>query len=532
MIKVALGVVMLAVGLWGCNGGRSPPEEAGAKEDPAPSLVVGVDVVTDDGPVRGSTASDLLVFKGIPYAAPPTGSLRWAPPARPVHWTPPKLATQFGPACPQNRDTQPQDENCLSLNVWAHPQGPARAVLVWIHGGGYVEGDAGEGWYDGADLARREDLVVVSVNYRLGVLGFLALPQLAAPDTGTGNWGLRDQIAALQWVRRNIAAFGGDPSRVMIAGESAGGASVTALLAAAPARGLFHRAAVQSGTYRPVMAREQTVGAFPSAYSVGVVTAVSLGCTSGDIAACLRGKTPAQVLEVQSRFTPVNELGFGLLPILPVVDGVILTERPLSRVRAGAGDVPVLVGANDHELSFVMASLGVVGNPGDFGRYVDYLGAGAKKAELTELYKPSVVGEVAASTALGTDVSFTCPSLKLATASAAAGSAPAWLYRFARAMPNGPLAPLGAVHGGDVVYLFGRFEQWGVTPTPADLELSARMQDAWGSLARTGVPTTQPAWPTFSPGGAFITWNSPGTTETTWRSGRCAGLEALGLLPE
>lgn len=532
MTRTSLRVLPLIVSLWGCGGGSAQGPDAGEQENPTPSISVGEDVVTDDGPVHGGLASDLVVFKGIPYAAPPTGALRWAPPVRPQPWTTPRQATQFGPACPQNRNLTPQDEDCLFLNVWAHTEGPARAVLVWIHGGGYVEGSSREGWYDGAELARREDLVVVSVNYRLGALGFLALPQLTAPDSGTGNWGLRDQIAALQWVHRNIAAFGGDPSRVMIAGESAGGASVAALLASPLARGLFQRAAVQSGIYRSVLAREEAVGAFPSAYSVGVATAAGLGCTSGDIAACLRGKTPAQVLEVQSHYTPVNELGFPLLPILPVVDGVVLTGRPLEQVRSGAGDVPVLVGANDSELSFVMAPLGVVGNEGDFGRYVDYMGASARKEQLTALYQPSVVGEVAAATALGTDVAFTCPALKLATASATAGSAPAYLYRFAHALPNGVLAPLGAVHGTDILYLFGRFEQVGTTPTQVDLELSARVQDAWGSLARTGVPTTQPAWPAFSPDGSFLTWESPGFTETTWRSGRCAQLDALGLLPE
>ncbi|SEU34411.1 carboxylesterase/lipase family protein [Stigmatella erecta] len=497
-----------------------------------PGRAAGVDVLTDDGPLRGSLESGLAVFKGIPYAAPPVGSLRWAPPVRPSPWTTPRLATQFGPACPQNRDLAPQDENCLFLNVWAHTEGTARAVLVWIHGGGFIEGAASEGWYDGAELARRENLIVVSVNYRLGVLGFLALPQLTAPDTGTGNWGLRDQIAALQWVRRNIAAFGGDPSRVMIAGESAGGASVAALLAAAPAQGLFHRAAVQSGTYRPVMAQEAAVGAFPSAYSVGLVTAVSLGCTHGDIATCLRSKTPAQVLGVQSRFSPVNELGFGLMPTLPVVDGVVLTGRPLARIHTGAGDVPVLMGSTGDELSFVMASLGVVGHPGDFGRYVDFMGASAKKEQLTALYQPALVGEVAAATALGTDVSFACPSLKLATARAARGSSPVYLYQFARAVPDGVLAPLGAVHGTDIVYLFGHFGQVGATPTALDLELSSRVQHAWGALARTGVPAPPAAWPSFTPGGPFLSWNIPDSREMNWRAGRCASLEALGLLPE
>ncbi|RKH06431.1 carboxylesterase family protein [Corallococcus sp. CA053C] len=490
-----------------------------------------LDVTTDDGPVRGVSTGGLNIFKGIPYAEPPTGNRRWAPPARPSRWTQPRPATDFGPPCPQVKDGAVYaSEDCLRLNVWA-PAAPAkpRAVLVWIHGGGYVEGHSSEGWYDAAQLAQREDLVVVSFNYRLGLLGFLALPQLIAPDGGTGNWGLRDQIAALDWVRRNIAAFGGDPQRVMIAGESAGAVSVTTLLAATPAQGLFQRAAIQSGTSRPVLEKEQPVGAFPSAYFVGLQTAIVLGCTEGDIAACLRSKSAVEVLGTQARLTPVTELGLALTPTLPVVDGVVLQGRPLARVLAGLGDVPVLVGANDNEASFVLASIGVVGNPGDFGRYVDYVGAGAKKAELTALYRPAVVGEVAAADALGTDLSFACPAQRLATASATVGTARAYLYRFARALPNGPFASLGVAHGTDLVYLFGHFDAVGSVPTPQDLTLSQQLQSAWGAMARNGAPI--PAWLPFSPGGTFITWNTPATTEVTWRAGRCASLEAWGLLP-
>ncbi|RYZ36609.1 MAG: carboxylesterase family protein [Myxococcaceae bacterium] len=514
--------------LWGCTERVEPPEgplpEVGA-------LTRALDVTTDDGPVRGSIAGGLNVFKGIPYAAPPTGNRRWAPPARPAPWTQPRAATAFGPPCPQfNAETLHLDEDCLRLNVWAPATAAKpRAVLVWIHGGGYVEGASSEPWYDAGQLAQREDLVVVSFNYRLGLLGFLALPQLTAPDGGTGNWGLRDQIAALDWVRRNIAAFGGDPKRVMITGESAGAVSVTTLLAATPAQGLFQRAAIQSGTYRPVLEKEQSVGTFPPAYYVGLVTAIVLQCTEGDVAACLRAKPVVQVLGTQAQLTPVKEVGLALWPTLPVVDGVVLQGRPLARLLAGSGDVPVLVGANDNEASFVLASMGVVGNPGDFGRYVDAIGASAKKAQLTALYQPSVVGEVAAADALGTDLSFACPAQRLATTSATVGTAPAYLYRFARALPNGPFAPLGVAHGTDIVYLFGRFDAVATTPTPQDLTLSQQMQSAWGAMARTGSPI--PAWLPYSPGGTFITWNTPATTQATWRNGRCASLDAWGLLP-
>ena len=330
---------LLSVTLLG--GCREAPESPSSHPVDVGVTTAALDVTTDDGPVRGASTGGLNIFKGIPYAAPPTGNRRWAPPARPTRWMKPQPATDFGPPCPQVKDGAVHlSEDCLRLNVWA-PAATAkpRAVLVWIHGGGYVEGHSSEGWYDAAQLAQREDLVVVSFNYRLGLLGFLALPQLTAPDGGTGNWGLRDQIAALDWVRRNIAAFGGDPQRVMVAGESAGAVSVTTLLAATPAQGLFQRAAIQSGTSRPVLEKEQPVGAFPSAYFVGLQTAIVLGCTEGDIAACLRSKSAVEVLGAQARLTPVTEMGLALTPTLPVVDGVVLQGRPLARVLAGLGPV-------------------------------------------------------------------------------------------------------------------------------------------------------------------------------------------------
>ncbi|NOK08231.1 carboxylesterase/lipase family protein [Corallococcus exercitus] len=516
--------------LGGCTAPGDPPDAVEDFTEPKSAIDPPVAVTTDDGPVVGTLVNGLKVFKGIPYAAPPTGARRWAPPARPTRWTQPLITTAFGPPCPQTKaGVPPPSEDCLRLNVWSPTTAGAHAVLVWIHGGGYVEGHAGEGWYDAAQLAWREDLVVVSLNYRLGLLGFLALPQLEASDHGTGNWGLRDQVAALDWVRRNIAAFGGDPSRVMIAGESAGAVSVTTLLAAEPAQGLFHRAAIQSGTYRPVLEKEQPTGAFPSAYAVGVQAAILLGCTQGDIAACLRAKTPAEVLAAQALLPAVTELGIPLSPTLPVVDGVVLKGRPLARVLAGRGDVPVLVGANDDEASFVMDAMGVVGNAGDFGRYVDAVGASARKAELTALYQPATTGERQAAIALGTDLSFACPAQRLAAASATTGTAKAYLYRFARAVPNGPFAALGVAHGTDILYLFGHFEAVATMPTPDDVTLSQYVQAAWGTLARTGAPI--PTWLPYTPGGPFLTWNTPSTTEVNWRAGRCAALESLGLLP-
>jgi para-nitrobenzyl esterase len=212
-------------------------------------------VQTSVGAVQGAALGDLNVYKGLPYAAPPTGWRRWRPPAEASAWKGVRDATKFGPACYQPKgpagvytsDVGPMSEDCLTLNVWAPAQVDKAPVLVWIHGGALTTGAGSEPIYDGARLAER-GVVVVSINYRLGVLGYLAHPELSkeSREGVSGNYGLLDQIAALRWVRANIAAFGGDPSNVTIAGESAGGLSVMYLMAAPQARGLFHKAITQS----------------------------------------------------------------------------------------------------------------------------------------------------------------------------------------------------------------------------------------------------------------------------------------------
>ncbi|HEX9082769.1 MAG TPA: carboxylesterase family protein, partial [Holophagaceae bacterium] len=223
-------------------------------------------ISVDSGPILREASG---VYKGIPYAAPPVGSLRWRPPAPPAAWTEPRRFDDFGPSCPQHDPDGPADEDCLTLNVWTPPRpaGEKLPVLVFIHGGAFVSGAGSQVLYDGSALAG-EGLVVVTFNYRLGVLGYLAHPLLSAesPDGVSGNYGLRDQIAALDWVRRNIAAFGGDPGRVTVFGESAGAESVALLLVCPQAKGLFRGAILQSpalpGSLRHL--REPRPGAVPA----------------------------------------------------------------------------------------------------------------------------------------------------------------------------------------------------------------------------------------------------------------------------
>ncbi|HEY0190615.1 MAG TPA: carboxylesterase family protein [Kofleriaceae bacterium] len=284
--------------------GSFDDEAASAEAVEATDLAtIGADVAIDSGPIHGAASGDLVVFKGVPYAQ----AGRWQAPGAPARWTQRRDATAFGPACPQAGHADlPQAEACLTVNVWAHA-GPAahRPVIVFIHGGGYVEGSSRDPTYDGAGLARGADAIVVTLNYRLGVLGYLALPQLAAGDGGIGNYGLRDQLAALAWVQRNIAAFGGDPAHVLVTGESAGGASVCTLVGSPRARGLFSAAAIQSGPCRMALDPLRSTGTFPPAEGFAIVAvAAPLGCTSGDVAGCLRGKSVAQILALPLRPTP------------------------------------------------------------------------------------------------------------------------------------------------------------------------------------------------------------------------------------
>src|SRR5690348_16682551 len=295
-------------------------------------------VTTGDGAVRGTTAGTVAEFLGIPYAAPPTGNLRWRPPASPAGWRGVRDATQFGPSCPQTAGPflppGTISEDCLYLNVYAPTAGNndqgGRPVLVWIHGGGLVQD--GSRNYDGTRLAAA-GAVVVTINYRLGALGFLAHPALAArPGGPAGNYGLMDQQAALRWVRANIGRFGGNPHNVTIAGESAGGLSVLAHLVSRGSRGLFQRAIVESGAFA---LNQQSLA---TAEAAGKAFAAKAGCPD-QTAACLRR-------------LPVTDLvkNFPGFAIPGVVDGKVLTQ-PIGRAlaRGRFAHVPVLNGSNHDE---------------------------------------------------------------------------------------------------------------------------------------------------------------------------------------
>jgi para-nitrobenzyl esterase len=437
-------------------------------------------VLTGHGAIRGVSDGETWVFRGIPYAAPPLGPLRFAPPA-PLGCLggPGDVfdAAALGPKCAQLDDSAVPvgAEDCLTLNVWVPKAAAAapRPVMVFIHGGGNVQGSAAEPVYDGDKLAARGDVVLVTFNYRLGALGFLAHPSLGVerPEGGSGNWGLRDQLAALRWVQDEIAAFGGDPGRVMIFGESAGAVDTCALLAMPEAAGLFQRALMQSGGCGADSAA--------TAESFGATWVDTAGCAgSADVPACLRGLSLAQVMAT----LPEQAGVLATSHYRPNVDGKLLPEVPQARIAAGRHNpVPFVVGANADET----------------GKMAPAIATEAQYQNLVQAMFPVISAQVLAAypaaayptprkayVALTSDARFICPSREIARAAAAGQSQAVHRYFFTHAP-----SPQGAVHGLELVYVFGTFEiVSGYTPTATDLAVSSYLQSAWSAFARTGDP--------------------------------------------
>lgn len=440
-------------------------------------------VRTASGPVRGTVTPDHRVFQGIPYAAPPVGERRWQPPAPPASWTAERDATAPGPRCPQGT-TAGTSEDCLYLNVWTPPVSTVkRPVLVWIHGGAFLDG--GGDRYDATRLAVRGGVVVVTINYRLGALGFLADPALGAQP---GNYGFLDQQQALHWVHDNIAAFGGDPDAVTIAGESAGGMSVCDHLVAPGSRGLFRAAIVQSA---PCQAQAGLAAAEKS--SVDYSTA--RGCADrATAAACLRALPVAKLATAPVYYSLA---GIGIPG--PATGGTVLPADPVTAVQHGsAAPVPVLMGTTHDEFTYFLAQqlaagappITPAGYPAALARY--FPDATAVAAE----YPPSSFGGNAsrAYAAAVTDSSFACVADQLSH------SLPSvWRYDFTDA--TSPAAtgvpapfPLGAAHTFELPYLFD-LDGHPAALTPAQKSLSDQMVDAWAAFVH-GSPL--PTWPAGS----------------------------------
>ena len=469
------------------------------------------------GTLRGEAQGNLRVFRGIPYAEPPVGARRWRPPAAMPRWQGTRDASRFGPACVQpvprtvsiyTNSLPAMDEDCLFLNVWA-PAGARRApVMVWIHGGSLTGGAGSESLYDGAKLAAR-GIVLVSINYRLGILGYLAHPGLSAesPDHVSGNYGLLDQIAALRWVNRNIAAFGGDPANVTIAGESAGGLSVMYLMAAPQARGLFAKAIAQSAYM--ISAPELRAG--PHGDLPAETTGARLGEALGahDVAA-LRAMAASALVDGATRA--------GYFPFL-TIDGQVLRRQLVDTFDRGEqARVPILAGFNSGEIRSLRILAPPV--PADAATYEAAIRA--RYADLADaflrLYPSSDMAESVLRTTR--DALYGWTAERLAAKQAALGI-PSFLYYFDHSYPSADALGLHGFHASELPYMFGNADRtpphWPAIPAaPAEAALSEAMVSYWTSFARDGVPRApaQPRWRPYADGRAFMAFADaprPGT---------------------
>jgi para-nitrobenzyl esterase len=462
----------------------------------------GPQVKIETGMVEGKMQGTVHTFLGIPYAASTAGEQRWKPPAPAPSWSGTRKATEFGPHCMQGaiygdmvfHDAGPS-EDCLSLNVWtpAKDAGAKLAVMVWIYGGGYMAGATSERRQDGQFLAKR-GVVVVSMNYRLGVFGFLVLPELAAESgrNSSGNYGLLDQLAALQWVHRNIAAFGGDPDNVTIFGESAGSFSVSALMASPLAHGLFVKAIGQSGaafaarglTFNSLAERKQSDAEFAKP---------SLGSTSlKDLRAI-----PAQKVLDESL-----KAGGAKLRFAPSVDGYFLPESVPAIFAAGKENRVSLLAGWNHDENGLLEN--VLNDPPPAAK----LQAIAKKnfpnnwQEFLRLYPSGSDSEATRSLMdFNGDGFIAWPTWRWLEAAASTGK-PVYRYRFDLSLPNDVAGKpdVGAYHSAEIEYVFGTLDSKTVKPWRAeDRALSDLMQIYWSNFARNGDPnaTGLPVWPVY-----------------------------------
>ncbi len=455
-------------------------------QQPAPVRV-------EQGLVQGMAEDGLAVYRGIPFAAPPVGDLRWRAPQPAAKWDGVRPAAKFAPKPIQgSRNAPDMSEDCLYLNVWT----PAKSaddripVLVWIYGGGFAGGSTSEPVHNGEKLARK-GVVLVSIAYRVGQLGFLAHPELSAETTNrvSGNYGLLDMIAGLEWVRKNIAAFGGDPDKVTIFGESAGGIAVSMLCASPLAKGLFHGAISQSGGSfgppRPTTFPGENLKRLPEAERAGEAYARSAGVSS---IAELRKLPPDQLPG-----------GRGLGMSWPIIDGWVIPDDQYKLYAAGKyNDMPVLVGYNSDEgASFSGAKTPeehIAGVRTRYGKFAD---------DLLKAYPVGTNSVPKTARDLMRDAAFGWHTWTWARLQAQTGKSKVFYYYFDQhpEHPEGsPRAGHGAPHGVDVAYVFQHLNPNNPQTTKADLEISDAMSTYWVNFAKRGDPNGEgvPAWPAFS----------------------------------
>jgi para-nitrobenzyl esterase len=454
---------------------------------------VGADVATGGTVDAGIEAGrKILTFKGIPYAAPPVGPLRWSAPQPPLPWTGERDATRFGADCMQTpyviSTGQKTSEDCLTASIWTadHYRKARRPVMVFIYGGAFIGGSAAYPLYDGAKLAAH-GVVVVSFNYRVGIFGFLAHPQLSAqsPQKTSGNYGLLDQIAALKWVEANIAAFGGDPQRVTVFGESAGAVSIALLMTSPLAKGLFQQAILQSAVVLPLPDRN---------------AAEQSGAAVGASIDSLRQLSAEQLLAHNGDFFSHSSHNVMAMAFpSPIVDGYVLPLQPRKVFQSGAVNaVPVIVGVNADEGRMFSDD----GNPVSTADYQSWVMEkfGALAPQILRVNPATTAAAAASARAAIIGDTLFVESTRLILRGNAKNQPRTFGYLFTRRVGGGPLP---ATHSDELPFVFGSLEQPSFmkhpAPTPEDVQLSSAMMRAWTRFATSGDPDGLglPHWPRY-----------------------------------
>lgn len=457
---------------------------ASAKDKPESSI----EVITQTGTFVGTIEEGTIAHKGIPYARAPVAEFRWRLPQPLAVSSTSFDATQYKPHCPQENapDDPDAEEDCLFLNVFApkigKPKGQLRPVMVWIHGGANAFGASD--FYHPHNLVLNGDVIVVTLNYRLGALGFLAHPALRQENEGATNLGVADQQLALRWLQENIRAFGGDPDNVTLFGESAGALNILTHLASDASKALFHKAIIQSGGYLLETPPAE------DAETRGISFAARLGCTAPDPVACMRDKSVAEVLSSQGTVNTDSAAYFQM-----TVDGHVLDETVLHRLFSGDfHKVPILSGSTRNEGNLFYSP---DATPEDYEESVaEFSSQNHKQAAWTTAAYPFASYESsmeAASAVLG-DAEFSCPALQIGNW--VSNHVPTYIYEF-----SDPESLLNSAHFADIYYLFGFKDQrsFGIYGKAQSRKLAKRMQKLWASFARSGNPNSkkQVVWPRY-----------------------------------
>jgi para-nitrobenzyl esterase len=527
-------VVIICLGACGGSGGKNPRNPP---DPPEPPLAAD-EVRTSQGVYKGAIEGNLRVFRGLRYAAPPVGDLRFKAPAAAATFAGTVDATAFKPNCfqPAINGGSAGEEDCLFLNIWSHNDNTIRPVLVFLHGGGSnnIGGDLRSS--NGALLAENGDIIVATMNRRLNVFGGLALEELIleSPRNTAGNYAVRDVQAAMQWLRDNVGQFNGDPNRIMLVGESAGGALLCHVLSSPDTAGLISAAVIQSGGCGVRIRLDDTIPVvtpFDNALNLHRPVLAAAGCDlAADPLQCLRGLSAEDVLAAAQ----VVDLSDGVRGTFSsIVDGVVVTSDPhISLINETAGPIPVIIGSTDNEGGGGFSGPSPVDDAEYRTRLSNIFGS-PRDDQIYAVYPTADFASVAdAWRIFWSDWIFNCVAEELARS--ASGNTPAYLYNFSRGFSTGTRAGQGAVHAIDVPFLFETYDVFGHTPDADDAAVTDAMQNAWIGLA--GDPTAPPpylpsgssAWPAFDINSIqIVNFNAPMTIDSVHREGRCVLLRDI-----